>query len=264
MHGKIYFLQQTENLGKAQDPLLSMADWPCKSSTFDADKWYFVSQGNRFSNPTRARRVSRHRSFAILFAKQLLSLRTKSCNSDKKSPEEGVIKEIFAIWCFFYYFKIWPPSYQKQFYWRALWYTKCYPIFHRVVRLKPADSLSKWIYSPEIWDVIYFMASAGDVMAGTVLTNDPRCSRCQPEIGGAARKTTRDARYDSRGKLSQRRGTGGWNVSLLQFRHLLFSITIPFMWRIWRPNITRLGPQFQLVNQWWLIDYSELNLQSVR
>ena len=73
----------------------------------------------------------------------------------------------------------------------------------------PQDSLSKWIYAPELWDVKYFMASAGDVMAGTVLTNDPRCSRCQPEIGGAARKTTRDARYDSRGKLSQRRGTGG-------------------------------------------------------
>ena len=158
---------------------------------------------------------------------------------------------------------IWPPSYQKLFYWRAVWYTKSYPIFHRVVRLKPADSLSKWIYAPELWDVIYFMASAGDVMAGTVLTNDPRCSRCQPEIGGAVRKTTRDARYDSRGKLSQRRGTGGWNVSLLQFRHLLFSITISLMWRIWRPNIARLGPQFQLVNQWWLIHYSELNLQSV-
>lgn len=125
----------------------------------------------------------------------------------------------------------------------------------------PQDSLSKWIYAPELWDVKYFMASAGDVMAGTVLTNDPRCSRCQPEIGGAARKTTRDARYDSRGKLSQRRGTDGWNVSLLQY--LLFSITTPLMWRIWRPNNARLGPQFQLVNQWWLIDYSELNLQSV-
>ena len=73
----------------------------------------------------------------------------------------------------------------------------------------PQDSLSKWIYAPELWDVKYFMARAGDVMAGTVLTNDPRCSRCQPEIGGAARKTTRDARYDSRGKLSQRRGTDG-------------------------------------------------------
>ena len=133
-----------------------------------------------------------------------------------------VIKEIFAIWCFLYHFKIWPPSYQKQFYWRTVWCTKIYPIFHKVVRLKPADSLSKWIYAPKLWDVKYFMASAGDVMAGTVLTNDPRCSRCQPEIGGAARKTTRDARYDSRGKLSQRRGTGGWNVSLLQFRHLFY------------------------------------------
>ena len=127
---------------------------------------------------------------------------------------------------FLHHFKIWPPSYQKEFYWRTVWCTKIYPIFHKVVRLKPADSLSKWFYAPKLWDVKYFMASAGDVMAGTVLTNDPRCSRCQPEIGGAARKTTRDARYDSRGKLSQRRGTGGWNVSLLQFRHLLFSITI--------------------------------------